>query len=139
MISSCHTSAQDILCLLSSFSIKSKSLAWLIRLYSIWFLAAFLISCLASLPHDCTSGTWIFLFLQISNPVGPQNLAFLFPLPGMLFPRSFTHPTCHSNLNSNASNLNNEEKMSTDADKGTNLSGMDNLLLSIVWRILAVH
>ena len=34
---------------------------------------------------------------------------------------------------------NNEEKMSMDADKGTNLSGMDNLLLSIVWRILAIH
>ena len=94
-------------CLLSSFSRKSKSLAWLIRFYSLWFLAAFLISCPASLPHNCTSGTWLFLFLQISNTVGPKNLAFLFPLPGMLFPRSFTHPTCHSNLNTNASNLNN--------------------------------
>ena len=34
---------------------------------------------------------------------------------------------------------NNEEKMSMDADKGTNLSGMYNLPLFILWRILAVH
>lgn len=32
---------------------------------------------------------------------------------------------------------NNEEKMSMDTDKGANLSGMYNLSLFILWRILA--
>ena len=86
------------LCLLNSFSIKSKSSTWLIRSYGTWFLAVSLISWPATLLYHPIPGTWAFCscIFQIS-----LSLAHLFPLPGMLFHRSFAHATVHSSLNTN--------------------------------------
>lgn len=71
-----------------------------------WFLAASLISYPATLLHYCTLGICLFFYLYISNMLVPQSLAFLFPLPDMLFPRSFTHPMSHVSLTTNAPNQN---------------------------------
>lgn len=79
--------------LLIAFNIKSKSSACLIRPHSVWLLAASLISCPAILLHHYIPGTRLFLLLHISNMLGPQSLAFLFPLPlplPLLFTRYFT-------------------------------------------------
>lgn len=61
-------------------SMASKNLQRLV-------LVAFLISSPATLLYHLTLGTRPFLCLRISNMLVSQNLAFLFLLHGMAFPR----------------------------------------------------
>lgn len=63
------------------FVMASKNLQCLVS-------AASLISSPTTFLYHWTPGTWPFLRLFFKNIIVPQNLAFLFHLPGMAFPRS---------------------------------------------------
>lgn len=90
LVSSCHTSAQNFP---MSSQLNQHKMQVLAMACEIWFSAALLISCPATLLEHPTPGTWTSLCLLISNMLVPPSLALLFPLLGMLFPRSFIHPT----------------------------------------------
>lgn len=87
MFSSCHALAQKLPMPSQLIQHRVQDLIMASKNLQRLVLAASLTSSPTPLPYHCTLGIWPFLCLRISNMLVSQNLAFLFLLHGMAFPR----------------------------------------------------